>query len=298
MALFTEQETKPDHEKTITLVIDADSLIYEAAYLGDKHYRGIESSSGVFQGLQRSLLEDQIEILEDRVSTIQAQVAGALAPHRIGIEKVIPLFTPKASACKEAGEPYNFRYALIDEFNSKYKEDIPGYKANRATQQPLPNMAELYAHAAQLENAVMCWGCEADDVAYRMKIDDPDGVIIACKDKDVYSGTPTFSLGHFNFGRYEWVHTTEDEANLFYYRQCMTGDRSDGIKGIYRFGIKTAEVVLPKWLGHEESWAVVEATFIKYGYTKEYALLMMRLVNLNSLDERLKVQLWKPRWIS
>ena len=73
----------------------------------------------------------------------------------------------------------------------------------------------------------------------------------------------------------------------------MTGDSSDGIKGIYRFGPKAAEKTLPEFTDHETMWDTVIDTFQDKGYSEEYAILMMRLVNLGQLTNE-GIKLWEP----
>jgi len=306
-SLFAEEEAEVGITKSVHLVIDADSLVYQAAHIGR---RNIEREDSVFG--TNNLFDEQYSVLLSRLADVKDTTAEFLRAKGIDIEKTTLLFTPRAGyRAKHALKP-NFRYALVQEYNKEetavydavnaHREEgskliftpLPGYKAGRVGAKRPPNVEALLEKALdELENTIASDGCEADDYAYRMKVDDPENVVIACIDKDILPGTPTGSVGHVNFNRREMVYTSEDEAKRFYYIQCMMGDSSDGIPGIYGCGIVKASKVIPKWKSHEDAWRRTLDKFTKEGYTEEYAVLMMRLVNLSQFDGE-TVNLWHP----
>jgi len=311
-----ETEAKPTYSKTIKLWIDADSLIYRAAHAGEKEHREEEEqfkAHPLFEEMAMGTMFDkQRAILHSMIDGIVWKVRADLNLKGVDIEEYFLVFTPKKKYCDEHGLKINFRYGIIDDYNYKAakenlergnlsEDDIfephPAYKASRKGM-PLPEgIPELFDYVGNpdnIPNAVFSDNCEADDVVFREKVEDLDGVVIACLDKDIYMGTPGGELGHYNFNKNEWIYTTTEEANLFFYRQCMTGDSSDGIKGIFRYGPKAAEKDLPEWTNHEDMWKTVLARFIDKGYTEDYAILMMRLVNLNQLTSEGKIELWEP----
>ncbi len=296
---FNEQEAKKTYEKIIRLVIDADSLIYRAAHAGQKEFikDQIPKSHILFKELPTGeMLDYQIEILNSMITGIFYKVKTDLNLRGVDVEEYDLLFTPKASYCKAHNMDLNFRYGIIDEYNEEYAlaDKHPGYKSGRAGMALPDNIPELFEYAGELPQAIFSNGCEADDVAYKMKVDDINGVVIACLDKDIYSGTPSGDLGHYNFNKNEWMVTGQKEASLFFYRQCMAGDSSDTIKGIHRYGPKTAEKDLPEWTTAVDMWDKVVTIFKNKGYSEEYAILMMRLVNLGQLNDDLEVELWLP----
>lgn len=295
-----ETEAKRIYSKMIHLVIDADSLIYRACHAGEKEHREavIPKDHPLFKEMPiASMHEMQKSILHSMIGGIVWKVRNDLNLKGIDVEKYSLVFTPKKHTCDKFGLKVNFRYEIIDDYNKKFAEEgkeHPGYKASRKGM-PLPEgIPELFEYVEEFEESVFSDHCEADDVVYQMKVAQPEGVVIACLDKDIYMGTFAGELGHYNYNKNEWIYTTEDEANLFFYRQCMTGDSSDGIKGIFRFGPKAAEKTLPEWTDHEDMWDTVLDTFDQKGYSEEYALLMMRLVNLNQLTTDGKIALWEP----
>ena len=74
------------------------------------------------------------------------------------------------------------------------------------------------------------------------------------------------------------------------------GDSSDSIKGIHRYGEKTAAKDLPEWTDEEAMWDQVVKIHEDKGYTEEYAIMTMRLVSLHQLDLDGQVKLWTPYW--
>jgi len=317
-SLFEEEKAKPtsvEITRKVTLVIDADSLVYQACHLGVQNYEKNtpQNEATLFDETVLSMLQEQKEVFASRVQYIKYLAESALHPRGIGVEEeIVTLYTPKAAYRKRHGLQPNFRYALVQEYNEEEKTvydivnsrrpehekiqhvPLPGYKANRVGMPTPTNVEEVLEWALSLPGAVACGGCEADDYAYKLKTEDPENVMLAVIDKDILGGTPSGSVGHINFNKNELQHTTQEEADLFYYRQCMSGDSSDGIPGIYRVGAVKAKAALPEWKGPEDAWAKVLETFNKAGYTEEYAILMMRLVNLNQLDEHKNISLWTP----
>lgn len=312
-----QEEKLPTITRKIKLVIDADSLVYKAAHIGHRDWvepteEEVNSPHGLFIEQKPSMLRNQIDIFNSMVSGIQYDVSEHLKRKGIGVGSALLLFTPKADYRDKHGLEPNFRYKLVNDYNeeeqSLYDEvnstrepcerfvfkPHPGYKAKRKGAAVPVNVEEIMEYALDKPNAHACDGCEADDIAYMMKVEDPENVVLAVIDKDILGGTPSGDIGHFNFNSRTMVTTTQEEANLFYYRQCMMGDSSDGIPGIYMCGVVKAEQVLPEWVSHEDAWRRVMEYATKKGYTEQYMILQMRLVNLNQVNPHTLITLWEP----
>ncbi len=304
---FEEKEAQPTYNHNVHLVIDADSLIYRACHVGEKEYNKdiadleLVKDKPLFKEIiTRTMAEYQQSILHSMIDGIIWTIREDLNRNGSDISTHTLLFTPKKHTCEKFGLKVNFRYEIIHDYNDTTDKELhhPDYKASRKGM-PLPEgITEMFEYVESIEQASFSNHCEADDVAYWMKMNALEDTVIACLDKDIYMGTPSGDIGHYNYNKNEWIHTSEDEANLFFYRQCMTGDSSDGIKGIFRYGPKTAEKDLPEWLGYEETWAKVIDKFTEKGYTEEYAILMMRLVNLSQLTSFNEIELWTPPIVS
>jgi len=288
-----EQEAKPVYSKKKHVLIDSDSLIYRACHVGEKVCTEAEVAEDhpLFKELAPDLFTEQKVVLRGMIDGIVNDMETELNTQGATIEAVSLLFTPKKGYCDANGLKLNFRYDLITDFNEEYGEEVPGYKANRKNMKLPEGIPEMYEHCMVMDNMMVSDHSEADDLIVQMKNSDPDKYVISCIDKDIYEGCPGT---HYNFNKREWIETSKEEAELFYMRQCMTGDSSDGIKGIYRFGPKAAEKLLPEWEPMEDMWVIVVGMFIEKGYTEEYAVLMYRLVSLNQMNSEGVIELWKP----
>lgn len=309
-----EVKPHPPITREIHLVIDADSLIYQAAHIGDKNFEPDPAPlGGLFSEGVLSVFDEQVSVFASRVSSITFVAEEALRAKGIGISHTTMLFTPKYAYREKHNIKPNFRYPLVHAYNEeesvvyelvnkrRMPQDqlvhtpLPGYKANRVGLKSPVNTEQLLEYVLDTyDNSIACDGCEADDYAYKMKMDDLEGVMLAIIDKDILGGTPSGELGHLNFNKGLLIYTSVEEANLFYYRQCLTGDSTDGIPGIYGCGPVNALKTVPKWVSHETAWEQVMTKYTKAGYTEEYAVLMMRLVNLNQLTAENNISLWQP----
>tara|TARA_R110002051_G_scaffold325580_1_gene429042 strand:+ start:152 stop:985 length:834 start_codon:yes stop_codon:yes gene_type:complete len=115
------------------------------------------------------------------------------------------------------------------------------YKYNRKGGTPKPPI--FYALKEYIQQKWGFYGVpglEADDLVAIFRNEFQDSVICS-PDKDVLEQL----VGrHFNYGKQEFVNTTEQEADEFLVKQVLMGDSTDGIPGIPKVGKKTAE----KWI--------------------------------------------------
>ena len=81
----------------------------------------------------------------------------------------------------------------------------------------------------------------------------------------------------------------EYEAYRFTLMQTLAGDLGDGIPGLPRVGLKTAEKLLGEY-GFD--WKGVVSIYEKYGKTEKDAILMRRLVGMDQLVKTKKGK-WK-----
>jgi hypothetical protein len=122
------------------------------------------------------------------------------------------------------------------------------YKYNRKGGAPKPPIFyALKEYIQQKWGFYGVKGLEADDLVAIYQTKD---TIICSPDKDVLkqlAGT------HFNYGKMEYIETTEEDANKFLLMQVLMGDSTDGIPGIPKVGPKTAE----KWVNDNPKFKMV-----------------------------------------
>ncbi len=92
----------------------------------------------------------------------------------------------------------------------------------------------------------------------------------------------------------EMLDITPEEADRFFLTQVLTGDITDGYKGVPGIGPKKAEAIL----GTRPEWGAVEKAYLAAGLTKQDAITQARLARIlryEDWDERKgEPILWKP----
>ena len=131
---------------------------------------------------------------------------------------------------------------------------------------------------------------EADDVMGILGTAPDTNSIIISDDKDM----KTIPTKIYRPMSNEFLDITQQEADKNFLTQALTGDSTDGYKGLSGVGIKKAEAIL----GSRPHWGAVEDAYVKAGYTKEEALTQARLARiLRSSDwdyDKEEVKLWTP----
>jgi len=120
-----------------------------------------------------------------------------------------------------------------------YREDIDSrypYKGHRSKEKPT-HFAAAREYIIKRFGAEIVDGAEADDALGWNQTDD---TIIATIDKDL----DMIKGKHYNWNKDKLYEVTQDDADAFFYKQLLTGDNVDNIKGIKGVGKKTAEKFL------------------------------------------------------
>lgn len=136
----------------------------------------------------------------------------------------------------------NFRYTIY-----------PEYKAHRPKEKPFwLEAARQYLIATF--NAEVIDGQEADDA---MGIYQTEDTIICSIDKDLLM----IPGRHYNFVKDEYQEISTEAGIRNFYMQCLTGDRSDNIKGIEKIGPKKAEKLLAGCITEKEMFNAVRNAY-------------------------------------
>lgn len=180
--------------------------------------------------------------------------------------------------------------AKSDDAHNFRKEMFPEYKANRKSlQKPeLLNIVKQYAKDKYevLERPRI----EADDIVGIIGTDPSSKVLMQSGDKDLMQ-IPGYHLVNGKIVKVE-----EDEGELWFLTQTLTGDTIDNYKGCPGIGPKKAAAILD--CEPAERWPRIVEAYEKAGLTEEDALLQARVARiLRWGDYRVKdakVRLWKP----
>lgn len=136
----------------------------------------------------------------------------------------------------------NFRYSIY-----------PEYKAHRPTEKPFW-LEKCRQYLIATFNAEVIDGQEADDA---LGIAQTKDTIICSIDKDLLM----IPGRHYNFVKDEFQEVTNDSGMRHFYMQCLTGDRSDNIKGIEKIGPKKAEKILAGCVTEQELFNAVRDAY-------------------------------------
>ena len=136
----------------------------------------------------------------------------------------------------------NFRYTIY-----------PEYKAHRPKEKPFW-LEKCRQYLIATFNAEVVDGQEADDA---LGIAQTEDTIICSIDKDLLM----IPGRHYNFVKDEFQEVTNDSGMRHFYMQCLTGDRSDNIKGIEQIGPKKAEKILIGCVTEQELFNAVREAY-------------------------------------
>jgi len=155
------------------------------------------------------------------------------------------------------------------------------YKGNRKDVKKPKHLPLLREYLQTAWGATVSDGQEADDDIAIRATELKDDCIIVSIDKD-FMQVPTW---HYNFVKKVKKYVTPEEGLRFFYKQILTGDAADNIKGIHRVGDVKATKMLADAVTEQELYqCCVEAM------GKERVLENARLLWLR----REANQIWEP----
>jgi 5'-3' exonuclease len=123
--------------------------------------------------------------------------------------------------------------------SSKERKEVNSdYKSNRTKERPA-NFIELMTHLRMNWNIFLITDHETDDYVASYAKQIPNSFTVS-PDKDING-----LIGdHWNPKRIEWTNVNDHYARLYFWSSMITGDSSDGVKGLPGKGPKYAERVL------------------------------------------------------
>ena len=163
------------------------------------------------------------------------------------------------------------RVLLFFSDSKNFRKTIdPEYKGKRTKRKPV-GYKRLLEWCSNHYKTIRYDNIEADDALGLECHLDPRDFILVSPDKDMKQ----ISCNLFN-GE-ELTYKTPEEADYWFWRQCLTGDPVDGYKGVPGVGAKGAEKILAK---AEDPWQSVVASYEKAGLTLDDAIRNARLARI------------------
>ena len=244
----------------MNFLIDADSALYKAGCAGERRWYEV------------------VDVMSCEVLHECQYKKDAL--NWIGDEPDLDCFPMKeAGPLKEA--IYNLKLYINNIINNEhcdtyqvfvggsgnYRREIdPEYKVSRNPLDKPFHIEALKDCLVKEYGAVRIDRLEVDDVVSILSQRDLQSNCIVSIDKDLLNTQGW----HFNPDTLKLEYITEEQANLNFYRQLLTGDSTDGIIGIKGYGKAAALRILPKELPPQELCAVVWGEYQKNEHTMEY----------------------------
>lgn len=179
----------------------------------------------------------------------------------------------------------------LSDHNGNFRRQVDEtYKSNRkGTRKPVGYVA-LCDWVKETYKSISKPLLEADDVMSIISTKYKGDCIIVSDDKDMKSCPSRL----YRPTAQEMLDISEEQADAFFYQQCLQGDPVDNIKGLKGVGEKTAL----KILGNRPTWKLVEQAYIKAGLTRDDAIQQARLVRILRYedwdDQKQEVKLWQP----
>lgn len=168
-------------------------------------------------------------------------------------------------------EVMDFEYHLTGKDNYRFDYAVTApYKGNRKNSRKPQHLQALRDHLVSTWGAVVSDGQEADDAMSIRQYAEGDNSIIISLDKDL-DMVPGW---HYNFVKQHKYYVDRDQGLYNFYKQILTGDDVDNIKGCYRIGPKKAEKILEECKTELEMWEACVEAHESYDRALEDAILL------------------------
>ena len=264
-------------------LIDADSAIYKAGCANETRtwyvYEGDNVVADFMYKADAKEFAEEQGISPDLLSFEQDKEAGPVGHSLKNVDNIINRII-KHERCTS--------YTVYISGSENFRYDIcADYKGQRDKSNKPIHEQQIRNHLIKKWKAqVVDCGHETDDEVSIELWENPETHCIATIDKDL-DNTPGW---HFNFDKETYYYVPYDEASLHFYRQLLSGDNVDNIKGVKGIGKGRAEDLLPYPLTDERMCDIVWNVYKEKGYDYEYFLQQGRLLWM--LRER--GVMWEP----
>jgi len=252
------------------LYIDCDVLVYESAFASQKTKYKYKRESFPDAESAKTFCEnnelDYKALRKDGAITSEVEVLPESAARNILAMKIDRI----TNTCKSENT------VLLLSGDSNYRDEIAktkGYKANRANT-PKPQHYEYVRKLCIEWGATVVSGIEADDAMGISMTKDKEGVICTI-DKDLNQ----IPGRHFDWNKGLLYNVPSLDSHRWFLRQLLTGDSTDNIPGLPKYGeVKAATILDPLKADHEAMWDAVLAEYKACGMSKDYLDEQMQLL--------------------
>lgn len=182
---------------------------------------------------------------------------------------VLDIFEGELNNLRKRFDTENVTLYFSDSKNFR-KTVCPDYKGKRTKRKPV-GYRRLLDWCNAHYKVVRYPNIEADDALGLECHLDPREFVLVSPDKDMKQ------IACRLFNGDEEITVTPEEADYWFWTQCLTGDPVDGYKGVPGIGGVGAKKILDK---AESPWEAILEAYIKAGQTEEDALRNARLARI------------------
>ena len=279
------------------LLIDGDWIIYTAGFASQRTTYVCPELFGAQEFPNMTALDAAVDALPEGANgAVYSRVEVDDISHTLHSAK--QMLTKAIATCEQHfSQPIEPEIYVSKDGNFRHQiATIASYKGNRALNSKPAAYPALLAYLEQNWNAIPVYGQEADDQLAIEQSKATGPTCIVGVDKDLLQ-IPGY---HYNPNK-GFATITPALGELLLYRQALTGDPTDNIKGCYKVGAKAASTLITMDSSATTKWNNVVAAYQrsvdKYGSDlynglsgAHAALENMRLVYLR----RKHGEIWCP----
>lgn len=263
-------------------LVDADMVVFKAGMAGEERFYHVYDGEGQ--------LVNEIQYIKDiKEWTAQQPNPDEYVWELQRVASPLSHVLANAKAIMRKATEFADEYRVFIAGKGNYRYDIyPCYKGHRRDGLRPLQEEDVRNYLIKYWGAELVNDEEADDVVSYLQCAAPEGTTyIASCDKDLRN-TPGWLYNWDKMDKPEWI--TQEQADLNFYRQLLTGDSTDNIPGLKGWGPKKAEKLLPEWTA-ETPVLVADA------YQEMYGDDWLEVINMNGQllwMRRSPEQIW--RW--
>lgn len=204
-----------------------------------------------------------------QVNEVELEWGDDLITIASNFKEVIRAFSSEINALKKR---FDTEYVTLyfSDSNNFRKVVAPDYKGKRTKRKPV-GYKRLLDWCKANYKTVRYLNVEADDALGMECHLDPSNFVLVSPDKDMKQISCRIFNGEEEFD------VTPEEADYWFWTQCLTGDPVDGYKGVPGVGAVGARKILDK---AENPWEAIVAAYEKAGLTEEDAIRNARLARI------------------
>lgn len=222
------------HGKPVVLLVDADIVAYRCSATADGRKYTVDGK--VFQYKKEATKHANLKGLDPKKDIKLTFVPEPETKALLNVSGIM-------KALKKETEAHKVECYLTPDilFRSEYASD---YKKNREGLRKPHHLKACKKYLEDRHHAEQLDGYEADDllaIRARQLIEEGKYTpIIASLDKDL----DMVSCYHYQWTKKCFYFVTPEEGTLNFYRQVLTGDKTDNIPGLWKVGPVTADKIL------------------------------------------------------